>query len=77
MILFLNSVLFFINHRDGRIGHWVMKTFFLKEEQAQTAAGGLYVSTEVVDSSELVLPAYEGVAPVEVFLVLRISHRCP
>ncbi|NMC45911.1 MAG: peptidoglycan DD-metalloendopeptidase family protein [Chloroflexi bacterium] len=44
---------------------WVMKTFFLKEEQAQTAAGGLYVSTEVVDSSELVLPAYEGVAPVE------------
>lgn len=44
---------------------WVMKTFFLKEEQAQTAAGGLYVSTEVADSSELVLPAYEGVAPVE------------
>jgi len=44
---------------------WVMKTFFLKEEQTQTAAGGLYVSTEVADSSELVLPAYEGVAPME------------
>lgn len=44
---------------------WVMKTFFLKEEQTQTAAGGLYVSTEVADLSELVLPAYEGVAPVE------------
>jgi len=44
---------------------WVMKTFFLEEEQIQTAGGGLYVATEGAVSSELVLPAYEGVAPLE------------
>jgi LysM repeat protein len=45
---------------------WVMKTFFLQEEQiVNSSDGDLYAATQVVDASELVLPAYEGVSPVE------------
>ena len=45
---------------------WVMKTFFLPEEKVNaTASGGPYDAEEVVDTAELLLPAYEGVAPVE------------
>ena len=45
---------------------WVMKTFFLQEEQiTASASGDVYDSVESEDNSDLVLPAYEGVAPLE------------
>ncbi|HOJ00279.1 MAG TPA: peptidoglycan DD-metalloendopeptidase family protein [Anaerolineaceae bacterium] len=45
---------------------WIMKTFFLQEEPIAGAGGGdLYAANEASDSSELLLPAYEGVSPLE------------
>ena len=45
---------------------WVMKTFFLQEDRIVASTdSSSYESTEVTDNSELMLPAYEGVSPVE------------
>ena len=45
---------------------WVMKTFFLTDDKIVTTADtDLYASTEVADDSDVLLPAYEGVSPVE------------
>ncbi len=45
---------------------WVMRTFFLKEERvAASASGGPYAVVEQGDESDVLLPAYDGIAPVE------------
>jgi murein DD-endopeptidase MepM/ murein hydrolase activator NlpD len=44
---------------------WVMKTFFLTGEQVAKTDNGEQYAEEVSDASELVLPAYEGISPVE------------